>query len=252
MKTVMNYLCFFENWLFATQCLLCHDNVKTGKNLCKRCIEELPWNLVACQQCAMPFEPTYVREENTITCGECLSNAMPFYRAYAAFIYEPPIAQLITQLKFSQNLICGSTLSDLLLIFLKEKYEDQAWPEAIIPVPLHPKRLSERGYNQATELAKPLGKSLKIPMYLDICERVKQTTTQTSISERERQRNLKNAFSVTQSIGLRHVAIVDDVLTTGSTTRAIAKTLKKNGVDKIDVWVVAKTLLQRSIGMGMK
>src|ERR1700722_7959586 len=155
---VLNYLHAIENWLFATQCLLCHDKVKTGKNLCEQCIEELPWNFVACQQCATPFEAIYLEEEKNITCGACLSNSMPFYHAYAAFMYEPPIAQLITQLKFNENLICGFALSDLLLRFLKIKYENQVWPEAIIPIPLHPKRLSERGYNQAAELAKPLEK----------------------------------------------------------------------------------------------
>lgn len=236
-----------ENWLFTTQCLLCQDTVKTGKNLCVKCIEELPWNHVACKQCANPFDPVYIDEGKEIVCGNCLSTPLPFYESHAAFIYHPPIAPLITQLKFSQNLLCGSVLSELLLTFLQKKYQTKPWPQAIIPVPLHPKRLMERGYNQATELAKPLAKALKIPLYLDICQRVKQTTTQTAISEKERYMNLKHAFAVIKPLKLKHIAIVDDVLTTGSTSTTLAKALKKSGVAQIDVWVVAKTLLQRRI-----
>lgn len=244
--TLIN-LHFIENWLFATQCLLCQDTVKTGKNLCITCIDELPWNHVACKQCATPFEPAYVDTEKEIICGDCLSNPLSFYEAHAAFIYQPPISPLITQLKFSQNLLCGSALSDLLLTFLQSKYQKKPWPQAIIPVPLHPKRLAERGYNQAAELAKPLAKALKIPLYLDICERVKETATQTAISEKERHMNLKNAFVVANPTKLKHIAIVDDVLTTGSTSVALAKTLKKSDVERVDVWVVAKTLLQRRV-----
>jgi ComF family protein len=229
---------FIENWLFETECLLCKSSIQHKKNICSPCISELPWNNVACWKCATPLHPL---EINQITCGSCLRRPPLFHKAHATFIYQPPITQMIGQLKFNQNLIFGSVLSELLLISLLKSHSDSEWPQVIIPVPLHVKRLAERGYNQAIELAKPLGKALGIPVDFDLCERVKKTTTQTTASARERRENLRNAFSVTKKHELRHVAIVDDVLTTGSTAIALSKSLKKSGVEKIDVWAIAKT-----------
>jgi ComF family protein len=239
---LFHYLHLLENWLFTTQCLLCHATVKTGKNLCTFCIDELPWNHIACQQCGISLESIMMQAEKSMLCGQCLANPPPFAKTYAAFTYQIPITQLIAQLKFNQNLTCGSVLSELLLKFLRSKYQQYDWPEAIIPVPLHPKRLAERGYNQAIELANPLEKSLNIPVYFDLCARIKQTLTQTAASAKERRANLKNAFTVVKPHHLTHVAIVDDVLTTGSTVTALAKALKNSGVKRIDVWAIAKTI----------
>lgn len=240
---LINYLQRFGNWLLVTECLLCRNQVNTGKNLCVDCISQLPWNHVACERCAAPFDQmNSFKEEKTIICGQCLSSPPLVTKAYAAFVYQTPIAQLITQFKFRQQLTCGSILSELLLKFLQRQYQSQHWPQAIIPVPLHRKRLAERGYNQANELARPLAKSLNIPLCLDLCARVKETNTQTTVSARERAINLKNAFTTVKSHTLNHVAIVDDVLTTGSTVAALAHTLTISGVEQIDVWAVAKTM----------
>jgi ComF family protein len=237
------YLKRLEDWLFVTQCLLCRDTVKVGRNLCLACISELPWNRIACQQCAAPFaELSSPQETETLICGQCLLSPPFFNQTYAAFAYQMPVIQLITQLKFKQNLTCAMVLSELLLTFLQSKYSLLNWPQAIIPVPLHAKRLAERGYNQADEIAKPLGNLLNIPVYSDLCQRVKQTVTQTTASAKERRQNLKNAFTVVKPHHLNYVAIVDDVLTTGSTVTALATTLKNSGIECIDIWAVAKTI----------
>lgn len=233
-----NCLKSLENWLFQTQCLLCQEKVKCGKNICAACINELPWNDTACQKCAIPLHQL---EKEEIRCGKCLHHPPPFNKAYAAFVYQTPIVQMIGQLKFNQHLIFGSVLSELLTTFLLKNYESDPWPEAIIPVPLHPKRLSERGYNQAIELARPIGKFLDIPIRSDLCERIKQTTTQSTVSEKERRINLRNAFAIESHHHLKHIAIIDDVLTTGSTVMSLSKALQKSGVEKIDIWAIAKT-----------
>ena len=207
--------------------------------MCSACIHELPWNTIACKQCAVPLEEVGV---GNILCGQCLSIPPAFEKTYAAFVYQPPIIQLIAQLKFNQHLTCAAVLSELLLMFLQTQYRKQNWPQAIIPVPLHPRRLAERGYNQANELAKPLGKTLKIPVYFDLYERVKETPTQTAASARERRINLKNAFALAKPHTLKHIAILDDVLTTGSTVSALSHALKCSGVKCIDVWAIAKTI----------
>lgn len=235
----LNFLATLEHWLFSTQCLLCQSKVTSGKNLCALCAEALPWNHGACKQCATPFEAS---QKKWPICGQCLQRPPLFFdEAYAAFVYQAPIVQMIGQLKFNQNLLFGSVLGQLLLRFLQTKYPVDNWPEAIIPVPLHSKRFSERGYNQAAELAYPLEKALHIPVYFDLCRRIKPTLAQTKATARERRINLKNAFVVERAHNLKHVAIVDDVLTTASTATALSKVLKKSGVEKIDLWVVAKT-----------
>lgn len=231
-------LTLLKKWFFQTQCILCKTHVQNGKNICLQCIEELPWNKISCKYCGVPMDPL---ENITMICGACLHQTPPFDAVYAAFIYEPPIIQLISQLKFNQNFIIGSVLSQLLLDFLLMHYKNKQWPEVIIPVPLHKIRLAERGYNQAIELAYPFKKLLNIPVDIHLCKRIKQTTTQTTVSARERSTNLKHAFAVTNTHTFRHVAIVDDVLTTGSTVTALSKVLKKSGVECVDVWAVAKT-----------
>lgn len=239
---MLKYLNSFENWLFNTRCLLCHDKVNLNKNICLPCEHQLPWNYFACHWCASPLEKPASFDANHITCGQCLTHPPLFDCAHAAFSYQAPIAQCITQLKFNQNLIYSTLLSGLLFDFLHIHYQNKPFPQAIIPVPLHRKRLIERGYNQAIELAKPLAKLLKIPLFFDFCERIKPTATQTLASANARRLNLKNAFRVTKPHTLTHVAIIDDVLTTGSTATAVSEALKQSGILQVDVWAIAKTI----------
>jgi ComF family protein len=117
-------------------------------------------------------------------------------------------------------------------------------PEWIIPVPLHAERLRERGYNQALEIARPIAKKLQIPLQTRYCTRILPTLAQASMTAEERRRNMKNAFAVEELFQARHVAIVDDVLTTGSTVSEFARMLKKSGVARVDVWCCARTVLR--------
>jgi ComF family protein len=128
------------------------------------------------------------------------------------------------------------------MLAVEIKAEEIEMPDLIIPAPLHIKRLRERGFNQASLLAKHLGKILKIPVDHHSLVKRKATANQAELTLKTRRTNLNGAFQVTRPLTANHVAILDDVVTTGSTAREIAKTLKRNGVDYIQVWGVAHTL----------
>ncbi|MFT6217976.1 MAG: ComF family protein [Cycloclasticus pugetii] len=113
-------------------------------------------------------------------------------------------------------------------------------PDALIAVPLHPKRLKERGFNQAELIAQHIHKELNIPLVSPDLTRIINSTSQTSLKASERRKNLKNAFCYEPSIELRSIAVIDDVVTTGSTANEIAKTLKKKGVQQVEIWAFAR------------
>jgi ComF family protein len=119
-----------------------------------------------------------------------------------------------------------------------------ARPEIVIPVPLHPSRLRARGYNQALEIARPLSNLLKIPMDADTCVRLRAITPQEGLGKEERRTNVRGAFGVTRPLRAKHIAVIDDVVTTGSTTTEIAQALLQAGADRIDIWGVARTLIK--------
>jgi len=120
------------------------------------------------------------------------------------------------------------------LAALKEK------PQAIVPVPLHPGRYRQRGFNQAIEIARTLSRRLDIPLDLHGCRRVRATAAQAKLSAEERRKNLRKAFSVRMPDERRHVAILDDVITTGATARELAGALRRAGVARVDVWACAR------------
>jgi len=113
-------------------------------------------------------------------------------------------------------------------------------PEQIIPVPLHAQRYHRRGFNQAIEIARPIARMLDIPLNLTCCRRTRNTAPQAQLSAKERKSNLKNAFSIVKAPAVNHVALLDDVVTTGSTVDELARALRKAGIERIDVWACAR------------
>jgi ComF family protein len=114
-------------------------------------------------------------------------------------------------------------------------------PDLILPVPLHATRLRERGYNQAAEIARTVGRELSIPVDLRSCARVLATTPQSGLEQKARRRNVRGAFRVVRSPGADRIAILDDVVTTGSTVSELSKALLKAGAERVDVWAAART-----------
>lgn len=200
-------------------------------------MNNLPWIDSRCYQCGL----TMTKSSESIICDKCQASPPPFSRLCALFAYQPPLTKLIGGLKFGRQLYSGALFGNLLAEKISQKwYLNRPLPEIIIPVPLHEKRQRKRGYNQAAEISIPLAKKLDIPVGLDVCMRVKETKAQARLHKDLRTRNLLNAFSVNMSNKYKHVALVDDVVTTGSTIRAVSYELLKVGVDSIDVWCICR------------
>lgn len=231
---VNKWLLNAHNWLLPSNCVLCGRSGDQGRDLCCDCAAELPYLKTTCQRCAIPLPQAGI-------CGQCQQSPPSFDAAYAAFDYQPPLAQLIQTLKFNGKLYNARLLGGLMADQFSQT--GLCLPELLIPVPLSATRLRERGFNQALELARPLAKALNLPLSADYCRRVRSTTPQTGLDAKARRRNLKGAFEVRQRMPIEHVAIVDDVMTTGSTAEMLARTLKRSGVGRVDVWLCARAAL---------
>ena len=146
--------------------------------------------------------------------------------------------------KFGRSLAAGKVLSELWVDAMQGSPPPR--PDALLPVPLHPSRLRERGYNQALELARPLAREFGIALRTDLLVRSRATSTQSNLDAAERRRNLRGAFAIVDNAALpAHVAIVDDVMTTGTTLQECAKTLLRAGVERVDVWALARAPKRR-------
>jgi ComF family protein len=204
------------------------------RDLCAGCYAELPWLTRACIRCGEPL-PGAAPED--IPCGRCQRRAPPFERVQTLFRYADGARQLLQSLKFHARYPAARLLGELMAERLARLPER---PELLIPVPLHSRRYAQRGFNQAIELARPVSRHLEIPLSLHDCIRKHATEPQAELSADERRRNLKNAFLVRRPIRAGHVAILDDVVTTGATAGALAKALRKAGVGRVDVWACAR------------
>ena len=216
--------------VFPPRCLLCGETGANGRDLCPACTEALPWNASACLRCALPLPVP-------ATCGACLQKPPPLGETHAVFVYGFPLDRLVPRLKFHNDLAAGRLLSGLMADTLGALPR----PAALVPVPLHATRLGRRGYDQALELATPLARGLRIPLLTDVLLRTRATAPQSELDAVARQRNLRRAFAVRADAALPdHVALVDDVMTTGATLEAAAKTLLRAGVVRVDAWVCAR------------
>ena len=219
-------------------------------DLCEACEAALPCIESACLRCGIPLPI----DDQQATCGQCQQTPPAFDSCLSLFRYEPPVDGLITGLKFNRRLVNARTLGALFVdrLMAEKDGSRQAssvappikWPEAILPVPLHRSRLRERGFNQALEIARPVARRLKIPLLKNYCERTRATAEQSTLPAKERQKNVRGVFEVMRGSGYEHIAIVDDVMTTGQTVNELATVLRQSGVKRIDVWVCARAQLK--------
>ena len=223
-------------WLFPPTCMLCGAAGEQGRDLCAGCHGDLPANRNACARCARPFET--LMPEGTL-CGRCQKHPPPFERALAALRYEGPVPALVSDAKFRGRLNAARLLGQCLAERVSQSGPPQV--DGLIAVPLHPRRLRERGYNQALEIARSAGRELVVPVDPGCCMRVLATPPQAGLDERARRRNIRGAFAVRGREVWPHVAIVDDVVTTGSTVAELSLALRRAGVLRVDVWAVART-----------
>ena len=219
-----------QRWLLPLRCLLC-DAPGDGMDLCADCAAEMPRNRNCCARCALPLATA------AVLCGECQQHAPPWDAAWAPFRYGWPLDRLESRFKFGRDLAAGRVLSGL----WQNEPRPIERPSLLITVPLHRSRLRQRGYNQALELARPLARALGVPLRHDVLQRSRRTEAQTELDAVGRRRNVHGAFALCPGLAPpAHVAILDDVMTTGATLAECASVLKRVGVPRVDVWALAR------------
>lgn len=219
----MHLLPFFKHFasqVLQPECVFCGQKRLAAYPLCQPCYTELPW---------LAAEYNYPLAD----CDDCIS----------AFAYYAPIRQLLLGVKFGKHLRTLQLLGELTAVGILPQIS--AVPEAILPIPLHSRRLQQRGFNQALELARPLAQQLGIPLLSRAVTRQKSTQRQTELTAEQRQENMHQAFQLTTALPYKHLAIFDDVITTGATCRELARTLRANGVQTIQVWSCARPILRQ-------
>lgn len=218
-----------HNALLPASCLLCGEDAGCSL-LCSRCSAELP-KLTGhtCPQCA---EPTTHGER----CGACLKDPPPFERTLAVWLYEFPVDRIIHALKYQHRIAIADWLGKHLAGHL------HADDQYLVPMPLHPTRLRERGFNQAGEIARAASCRLKLPLLADCLVRERATAAQTELPPGKRRSNVRGAFACAADLTGKHIILVDDVMTTGATARECSRVLKLHGAREITVAVVARAL----------
>jgi ComF family protein len=219
-----------SRFLFGGSCFLCRG--AANEVLCRECNADLPrLSPPRCPRCALESP----RGE---LCGRCLAQPPRYDATVAALAYEFPADTLVHALKFRGELALAPLLGKLLMpmIGTGERIDH------VVPVPLSLRRLRERGYNQAVELARPLAAAVRAPLELRLCERSRDTPPQIDLPWAERGRNVRGAFTCNRSLVGASVAVVDDVMTTGATLDEVAASLKAAGASHVVNWIIARTL----------
>lgn len=222
--------------LLPRRCVLCTGPCD-GANLCRGCREDLPRLSAPCPRCALPQGAPSGRG-----CTRCKDRRLPWDDAFAALSYQYPVDALVGRFKFNRSFACGRALARQLADGLA------AWtaplPSAIVPVPLHRLRSAQRSFNQADLLAREVGRILGIPVRPGLLRRRRFTRAQRGLDARERRRNLHGAFVVpsraASALAGAHIALLDDVMTTGATLAACCRALRCAGVRRISAWAVAR------------
>lgn len=196
--------------------------------LCAGCHVDLPWIGAACALCARPVSAAG-------QCGHCRQHPPVWSGAIVPLAWSFPVDALIGRFKYGGALHYGALLGRL----LGERCRGRR-PDGIVPVPLHHARLAERGFNQATELARQVSRRVGVPVLHDACRRTAATPPQAGLAAHERHRNLRGAFAASPGVAGRQLAVVDDVLTTGSTVEALTLELLRAGAAGVEVWAVAR------------
>jgi ComF family protein len=219
--------------LFPATCLLCLDPGQPPRlDLCRACEDDFPRILSACPICATPVTSA------GFPCDRCMNRRPAFDSAFVPYRYEFPLVEMIHRLKYGGQVAIARILGTLLARRLAERGVPAV--DAIVPVPLHPSREARRGYNQAGEIARFAGQILSLPVASGIATRVRATEEQAALPALVRRVNVSGAFAVRSAPMPAAVAIVDDVLTTGSTADALARELKRAGCRRVEIWAVAR------------
>jgi len=206
--------------------------------ICSVCCRALFITQTVCPQCGLPAELS------GLACGRCLQKPPPWQQLVMVNDYVPPLSSLIHRLKFSRQPEVARALARLLLLAVARAHRERGspWPDILISVPLHRRRQWRRGFNQSDLLCRPLARWLACAWDKAAIARIRATPVQHQLSARRRKHNLRHAFRLELPVRGLHIAIVDDVVTTGSTVAEIAQLLLRSGAATVQVWCLCRTL----------
>ncbi|MFK3973186.1 ComF family protein [Pseudomonas sp. NPDC087358] len=226
-------------WLKNVQtCLLCDEQTGSISSICAACESDLPWLIDQCDHCALPLPLS------GMTCAQCIRQPPAFSQVIVPWLYDFPIDALVTRFKHQAKWPLGRLLGEMLGQTLQHRFDEGLErPDLLLPVPLARKRLRQRGYNQAAMLAHWLGDALRLPVDERLIKRIKETPAQQGLDAKARKRNLRDAFALPTPARVfgQHIALIDDVLTTGATAHALARLLIQAGARQVDVYCLART-----------
>ncbi|MET0661228.1 MAG: ComF family protein [Steroidobacteraceae bacterium] len=224
-----------QRMLWPPRCLLCGGAGQLPSvDICRDCEADLVPLDVACVHCAQPLLPVAA----TLTCGHCLRRPPSFDRSFCAFRYEAPLAELVRGFKYRRDTASGRLLAHLFCKRLQSR--EGSMPDCIVPVPLAQQRYHQRGFNQAIELGTQIERRIGVPMRTDVIVRVRETSEQAGLKPGQRRRNVRRAFEAVKPLQAARVAVLDDVMTTGSTVNEVARVLRTAGALEIEVWAIAR------------
>jgi len=241
-------------------CFFCETKIPALNNgLCNACLDDFPINRHACERCGINLPHTIysagktpqigssqtdisltnTAHTKTYLCGDCIATPPAWHTLTALCQYEYPASNMIQALKYNAKFNNAKLLASMFIAELRSMPQ-LPLPQCLLPVPLHPVRQQQRGFNQAIELARPIARTLGIPLDIHSCIRRADTPSQANLDKLTRLINLQDAFTLKRSLSYKHVTIFDDVVTTGSTVRSLCKLLHNAGVERVDVWCIAR------------
>lgn len=230
-KSAVDNCLKFARRIGSQPCLLCAAAHRSGL-LCPGCLGDLPvLPDLRCPQCALPTP-------NGEVCGACLRRPPAFTRSETVYRYAPPVDHLVHALKYRGELAVARFFAER----LAERLVVTPRPDLLIPMPLHPNRMRERGFNQAALIAGHLGHLLSLKMRVDACRRVRDTPPQVDLPVDARRKNLRTAFICNIDLAGRKVALLDDVMTTGASLDELAREIRRAGAAEIHAWSVARAV----------
>lgn len=224
----MNYI--FRHFKLSRHCVFC--SASSSSDICAGCATELPIIETHCRHCGIPMP-------HDDLCGDCLLAAPAFTRCIAALRYEAPISHLVGAFKYQGDFNAGRVLSQLLIGRLRQECDLAV--DALVPVPLHWRRRWQRGFNQSEIIADEVSRALDIPMHTNGLRKIRHSSAQQNLDASARQKNLRDAFTCTRDVSGLHLAVIDDVVTTGATANAIAQLLREHGAASVQIWALTRT-----------
>lgn len=229
LKTLRRTLDFVADLLVPQNCFLC-GAASGGSAICTACESELPLAPAqACPICALPMP-------DGAPCGRCRRHPPAFDATAALYSFVFPVDVMVQALKYRHRLALAGFFSAAMC-----RRGVAGAVDLVLPMPLHPRRLAERGFNQAVEVARPLARELGIDLDIASVKRVRDTPAQAGLARAERLRNLRGAFVSEARFDGRHVLVVDDVMTTGASLEALARLLKRQGAARVENLLIART-----------